>query len=195
MRGDGAYVVAPGSIHESGVIYTGTLPALNGHGDALMSVPEGVAKLLRATRKPDVAPAVDGPIPAGSRNDTLTSFAGSMRRRGMSESGILAALRVENLGREKSVVLLLDRSQSMIGQAIVDASAALKKAHDGRGAGELGLAAAVSTPALAVHSPIPLDRVRFDSSPTLAACHHVPVAHWRCGDRSFEGARPSRQVC
>jgi hypothetical protein len=96
VRGDGAYVIAPGSIHESGVIYQGALPPLNGAGDALMPVPDGVARLLKATRKPDVPAAVDGPIPAGARNDTLTSFAGSMRRRGMSEASILAALRVEN---------------------------------------------------------------------------------------------------
>ena len=32
-----------------------------------------------------------------------------------------------NLGREKSVMLLIDRSQSMIGQAITDASAAARQ--------------------------------------------------------------------
>jgi hypothetical protein len=43
-----------------------------------------------------VAPRVDGPIIQGQRNGTLTSFAGTMRRRGMAEGAIFAALMVEN---------------------------------------------------------------------------------------------------
>ena len=39
----------------------------------------------------------------------------------------VVGFRAINLGREKSVVLLLDRSQSMIGQAIADASAAARQ--------------------------------------------------------------------
>ena len=39
----------------------------------------------------------------------------------------VAGFRAVNLGREKSVMLLFDRSQSMIGQAIVDASAAARE--------------------------------------------------------------------
>ena len=39
----------------------------------------------------------------------------------------VAGFRAVNLGREKSVMLLLDRSQSMIGQAIADASAAARQ--------------------------------------------------------------------
>jgi putative DNA primase/helicase len=42
------------------------------------------------------APAILGPVQDGYRNKTLTSWAGSMRARGMSEAAILAALRVEN---------------------------------------------------------------------------------------------------
>jgi hypothetical protein len=41
-------------------------------------------------------PAVGGIIPAGARNTTLTSLAGTMRHRGMGEEEILAALRVTN---------------------------------------------------------------------------------------------------
>lgn len=47
----------------------------------------------RATDKPA---RLDGPIANGKRNDTLTSLAGTMRRRGMSEDSIYAALLVEN---------------------------------------------------------------------------------------------------
>lgn len=45
------------------------------------------------------APAIEGPILEGARNTTLTSMAGSMRQRGMSEAAILAALRSENEAR------------------------------------------------------------------------------------------------
>lgn len=45
------------------------------------------------------APVVSDAIPAGQRNATLTSLAGTMRRRGMGESAIVAALRAENATR------------------------------------------------------------------------------------------------
>jgi hypothetical protein len=41
-------------------------------------------------------PIVEGPIPDGRRNDTLTRVAGAMRRLGASEASMLAALREEN---------------------------------------------------------------------------------------------------
>lgn len=45
----------------------------------------------------------------------------------LTENGTpVVGLRAVNLGREKSVVLVVDRSQSMLGQAIVDASAAAR---------------------------------------------------------------------
>jgi hypothetical protein len=47
---------------------------------------------------PSAAPA-DGAIPVGRRNAHLTSLAGSMRRRGMSEAALAAALAAENVGR------------------------------------------------------------------------------------------------
>ena len=46
--------------------------------------------------EPTAAPHVDGDIPEGARSTTLTSFAGSMRRRGMTEESIAAALLEEN---------------------------------------------------------------------------------------------------
>lgn len=45
------------------------------------------------------APAVEGEITAQHRNTTLTSLAGTMRRRGMSEDAIAAALLAENENR------------------------------------------------------------------------------------------------
>lgn len=52
----------------------------------------------RLTTAPEAAP-VPETIAAGQRNTLLASMAGSMRRRGMSEAGIVAALRVENAAR------------------------------------------------------------------------------------------------
>jgi hypothetical protein len=45
------------------------------------------------------APSIDGDIFEGHRSTTLTSLAGTMRRRGMSEPAILAALLAENSSR------------------------------------------------------------------------------------------------
>lgn len=93
IRGDGAYVVAPGSLHPSGVVYDGHLPAV----EQLPEPPPMVDALIEVSlRRNGAAPAVEGPIESGARNDTLTSLAGTMRRRGMSEGAILEALRVEN---------------------------------------------------------------------------------------------------
>jgi hypothetical protein len=93
IRGVGGYTVAPGSAHASGVPYVGVLPKVEG----LPTPPPSIVTLLRtAERSKVVAPRVDGPIPSGMRNGTLASFAGSMRRRGMSEGAILSALVIEN---------------------------------------------------------------------------------------------------
>ena len=43
--------------------------------------------------------ANDGSIPESGRNNTLTSLAGTMRKRGMSQTAIAAALHAENLAR------------------------------------------------------------------------------------------------
>lgn len=45
------------------------------------------------------APKVEGSIPAGERNNTLTSLAGTMRHRGFGETAILEALTAENSER------------------------------------------------------------------------------------------------
>jgi len=57
-----------------------------------------LAKLLTKPT-PSRAGFVGGVIPQGERNETLASLAGSMRRRGMSESAILAALKDTNKER------------------------------------------------------------------------------------------------
>lgn len=63
---------------------------------------EGWGRLVRTLREraPSTkASPVGDEIPSGGRNQTLTSLAGTMRRRGMAEAEILAALRATNEGR------------------------------------------------------------------------------------------------
>jgi KaiC/GvpD/RAD55 family RecA-like ATPase len=89
IRGDGGYVLAWPSNHLSGSIYEWSDES---------EIAEAPAWLLDLLRSKTVAPAprVAEVIPEGQRNSMLASLAGSMRRRGMSETAILAALKEEN---------------------------------------------------------------------------------------------------
>ena len=59
---------------------------------------------------------------------TVVTPTAAARAPGLTENGQpVVGLRAVNLGRDKSVVLIVDRSQSMRGQAIVDASAAARE--------------------------------------------------------------------
>ena len=88
IRGDGSYVVAPPSPHVKGR-YKWLNPEVE-----LQFAPWPFQELEKPKEAP-VEPLPDE-IPAGTRNQTLMSLAGSMRRRGASEQAILAALEVEN---------------------------------------------------------------------------------------------------
>jgi hypothetical protein len=88
FRGAGAYVVAPPSVHPSGVAYEGELPLVS----ELPPIPEPVMRLLERSDNGS-APVVTGDIPVNERNKTLASLAGSMRRRGMGEAESLAGAR------------------------------------------------------------------------------------------------------
>jgi len=126
VRGASAYVVVPPSYHESGTFYTWALSPFDA---AVEEIPAPLSRLLAtspaartartaaptATHRPRGAqkppptsdPANDaaapggnvGPISEGARNDTLTSCAGAMRRRGASADEILARLRDVNAAR------------------------------------------------------------------------------------------------
>jgi len=89
IRGDGGYVVVPPSTHESGRIYKWT----RGLEHGLVAPPEWLFERRNGSQP---AAVVADTIPEGQRDATLASLAGSMRRRGMSEAAILAALAVEN---------------------------------------------------------------------------------------------------
>lgn len=97
VRGDGGYIVAPPSLHASGQRYRWDA----GRHIADLEQPPAPGWMLAALieERPLPAAPVGDLIPAGARNATLASLAGSMRRRGMAENAIAAALLIENIER------------------------------------------------------------------------------------------------
>ncbi len=98
LLADGSQVVVPPSRHYTGGIYEWVIPL----GEGIADAPAALLAFAWATspdngKSPHPPAAPIGPtIPDGQRDVTLTSLAGSMRRRGASSESILAALRVEN---------------------------------------------------------------------------------------------------
>lgn len=97
QRGDKQIIVEP-SLHQSGHCYEWEI---SGHPNDMppLPLPPSLLHILKKDNnagKKKTAPAVNGKIPSGERDNTLTSLAGSMRRRGMTEIEILAALREVN---------------------------------------------------------------------------------------------------
>ena len=93
IRGEGGYVVAPPSLHASGEIYDwkeGLEPEL------VTTIPDEIISLIRSSRSFNVILLQGKQIPNGSRNNTLTSVAGVLRRHGLEEAGILDALSAMN---------------------------------------------------------------------------------------------------
>ena len=93
VRAEGGYVVAPPSIHPNGGTYNWAMEYSPDECE-LLPLPKALADRLTEQRRQPIA--VAGTIPQGRRNDTLTSLAGTMRRRGMSPEAIEAALLAEN---------------------------------------------------------------------------------------------------
>ena len=95
IRGWRGYVVIPPSIHESGAAYEWrTDPA-----QRLAPVPAWLLELIQESQPSETSKTGGNrkrTIPAGQRNSSLTSLAGTMQRRGMSEESIRAALVTEN---------------------------------------------------------------------------------------------------
>lgn len=92
-RGQGGYVVAPPSVHETGNPYKWLRPP-----DGFPEQPEW---LLETGTSTTVAPAglLPEKIPHGQQHYELVSIAGTMRRRGLTADEIFAALWKINLGR------------------------------------------------------------------------------------------------
>ncbi|MDH3466861.1 MAG: bifunctional DNA primase/polymerase, partial [Gammaproteobacteria bacterium] len=89
IRGDGGYVIAPGSPGYKWLDASVEIEPL----------PAALADALTTIDKPKANGRDDNAIPEGKRNATLVSLAGSMRDRGMSQDAIAAALKIENASR------------------------------------------------------------------------------------------------
>ena len=93
LKAAGGYVVAPPSIGRNGKRYEWIVsPAEAEPAD----LPEWLARILKRPHRRIGAAPVGERIPSGNRNKELTSLAGSMRRRGMGEAEIRAALEATN---------------------------------------------------------------------------------------------------
>jgi len=95
IRGDGGFVNVIGS---SGFgQYQMLIFPIRQHLYPFEDIPKPITEVLNNGHKDVTLPqAVGRTIPQGERNATLTSLAGSMRRRGMSQEAIEAALLTEN---------------------------------------------------------------------------------------------------
>lgn len=115
VKGDGGYIVVTPSIHPEGPKYQWEASSRPDEVD-IAPIPIWILENLQKPRastqpaplSPSSAEAQPGyrngmsagdTIPWGQRNNTLTSLAGSMRRRGMTQDAILAALLAENAAR------------------------------------------------------------------------------------------------
>jgi len=98
IKADGGYVVAPPSGHASGRSY---LWEISSHPDdtPIAPLPLWLQQLIGEARTGTVADSIPDRIAQGTRNTTLTSLAGTMRRRGMTKDAIEAALLQENRQR------------------------------------------------------------------------------------------------
>jgi putative DNA primase/helicase len=98
IRGEGGYVVAPPSIHISGGIYQWD-DMSDPENDEPVDLPDWLLELISVPPKaPSNGRQVPNgaTVPQGQRNSWLISEAGKMRRAGMDEAGIAAALKTLN---------------------------------------------------------------------------------------------------
>jgi hypothetical protein len=117
IRGSGGYAVCPpsiGSYEKNEKLITGSWMSENDDEPALL--PEEWRQAILALKPRGRVNGASSPIPEGQRNTELTSLAGSMRRRGMSQASIEAALLSEN--QERCRPMLADGEVKKIAASI-----------------------------------------------------------------------------
>ena len=97
VRGDGGFIVLPGSVHENGNVYRWE-DGFGLHEIKPLVVPASLLKMLPAGNgtRPGPSPKLPDKIFKGQREAALLSGGGVMRRKGFSARAILAALEVTN---------------------------------------------------------------------------------------------------
>lgn len=118
IRGDGGYVVAAGSVHPNGNIYTwdkNSPPSQTLLADA----PDWMLKMLIAEQSTQAHQQIvdNSAIPNGGRNNTLASLAGAMKRKGVGLDAIYSALLIEN--KQKCIPPLSDYEVKNIAESIM----------------------------------------------------------------------------
>jgi len=114
VRADRAYVVAPPSIHPDGDPYEWVISPDEAE---LADPPPWLIERARLRGRRMRAEEVGETIPNGSRNKTLFSLAGTLRRRGLDEASIYAAL--VGINETKCETPLDDDELRRIAQSIV----------------------------------------------------------------------------
>lgn len=103
VRGDGGYIAVEPSNHESGANYAWDAESDPLDGVAALPAPEWLLAKVRSAQASSEAPAASGThtdrIPEGGRNNALASLAGTLRRQGVGQEAIEAALQAENVRR------------------------------------------------------------------------------------------------
>ncbi len=113
IRGDGGYVVAAPSIHPNGIAYEWIVSP---ERVQFAPMPQWMIEALKDTPASATPVSSNGLVANGSRNNTLTQLAGVMRRKGMSEDAMFAALQIHN--REKCSPPLTDGEVLVIARSI-----------------------------------------------------------------------------
>jgi putative DNA primase/helicase len=98
VKGDGCYIVAPPSLHQSGRTYEWEASSEPGGVD-IAPLPGWLLALITKPDRPQANCEPEPPIREGQRNAHLTSVAGTMRKRGLGEEAIRAALLADNAER------------------------------------------------------------------------------------------------
>jgi replicative DNA helicase len=116
LRGDGGYVVGAGSIHSNGNQYKWIVKPSE---TPLADAPQWLLKLIQEQKPSPVQEITEkkSAIPNGGRNNTLTSLAGAMRRKGMDYNSVYAALLIEN--KEKCIPPLSDSEVKQIADSVM----------------------------------------------------------------------------